>query len=65
MGGFHTEKTALACLEKYLENGIENVFEITEINVSNRGHYSRAEICVFPFEVLKIICGQGGLKEYF
>ena len=31
MGGFHTEKIALACLGKYLEKiGIEKVFEITE-----------------------------------
>ena len=73
MGGFHTEKIALACLGKYLEKtGIEKVFEITETfrtgtvkSISNWGHYIRAETGVFLFEVLRIICKPGGFNESF
>ena len=57
MGSFHTEKTVLACVGKYVEKcGIEKAFEITETfgpdtvkSVLNGGHYIRLKkgMCTF------------------
>ena len=58
MGGFHIEKTVLACLGKYLgkKSGMKKVFKITETfgpdtvkSVLNGGHYIRAKKGMYIF----------------